>query len=218
MARQRTQRMVLWNSLLGADIAEHVQLLLVFSAHAFFLSGCVVETRIILGAGQVSTIKSYLQVMDTTVKTVVTFKSSAFNMSEPKEYFINPCCFGDDVARWLAEQLRGKGYQAAEVPGQEDFGWYFRFTESGIEHCFVIGHRPGDNNEEGLWIGWLERNRGFLASLVGARKRGVQPAAARAIHEILSGSPQIRNVRWHFERDFDSGREQAATPEPSSAQ
>jgi hypothetical protein len=33
------------NSLLGADVAEHVQLLLVFSAHAFFLSGCAVETR-----------------------------------------------------------------------------------------------------------------------------------------------------------------------------
>ena len=156
--------------------------------------------------------------MDTTVKTVVTFKSSVFNMSEPKEYFINPCCFGDDVARWLAEQLRSKGYQAAEVPGQEDFGWYFRFTKSGIEHCLVIGHRPGDNNEEGLWIGWLERSRGFLASLVGARKRGIQPAAARAIHEILSGSPQIRDVRWHFGRDFDSGREDTGTPEPSSPQ
>jgi hypothetical protein len=37
--------MVLWNSLLGADNQEHVQLLLVFSGHAFFLSGCVVEPR-----------------------------------------------------------------------------------------------------------------------------------------------------------------------------
>jgi hypothetical protein len=156
--------------------------------------------------------------MDTTFKTVVTFKSSAFNMSEPKETFINPCCFGDDVARWLAEQLRGKGYQATGEPGQEDFGWYLCFTESGIEHCFVIGHRPADNYEEGLWIGWLERTRGFLASLMGARKRGIQPAAARVIHEILSGSPQIRDVRWHFERDFDSGREETGTPEPLSAQ
>src|SRR5271169_2438471 len=37
--------MVLRNSLLGADVAEHVQLLLVFSAHAFFLSVRAVETR-----------------------------------------------------------------------------------------------------------------------------------------------------------------------------
>src|SRR6266849_9434331 len=37
--------MVLRNSLLGVDVAENVQLLLVFSAHAFFLSGYAVETR-----------------------------------------------------------------------------------------------------------------------------------------------------------------------------
>jgi len=43
--------MVLRNSLLGADVAKHITLLLIFSAHPFFLSGCVVETREILGAG-----------------------------------------------------------------------------------------------------------------------------------------------------------------------
>jgi hypothetical protein len=37
--------MILGNSLLGANIAKHVQLLLVFPVHAVFLSGCLVETR-----------------------------------------------------------------------------------------------------------------------------------------------------------------------------
>jgi hypothetical protein len=41
--------------------------------------------------------------MDTTIKTVVTFKSSAFNMSEPKKYFVNSSCFGDDLAGWLID-------------------------------------------------------------------------------------------------------------------
>jgi hypothetical protein len=154
--------------------------------------------------------------METTVKTVVTFKSSAFNMSEPREYFINPGCFGDDLAKWLAEQLRSKGHQASEVPNQEDFGWYFTFIESGVEHCFVIGHRPGDDDAEDVWIGWLERNRGFVASVLGGRKRDIQPDAAWAIHEILSSSPQIQNIRWHLRRDFDSGREEIGTPTPSS--
>lgn len=153
--------------------------------------------------------------MDTTVKTVVTFKSSPFNVSEPKEHFINPCCFGIDVARWLTEQLRAKGYQAANAPGQEDFGWYFSFLIDGLEYCFVIGHRPVNENGEGVWIGWLERSRSFVASVLGGRNRGIQPAAARAIHEILASSPQIRDVRWHFRRDFDSGREQIGTAEPA---
>lgn len=154
--------------------------------------------------------------METTVKTVVTFKSSTFNMSEPREYFVNPSCFGDDLAKWLAEQLRSKGYQASEVPGQEDFGWYFTFVESGVEHCFVIGHRAGDDDTEYLWIGWLERSRGFVASVLGGRQRDVQPDAAGAIHEILSSSPQIQNVRWHLRRDFDSGRQKTGTPTPFS--
>jgi hypothetical protein len=152
--------------------------------------------------------------MDTTVKTVVTFKSSAFNVSEPKEHFINPCCFGDDVAAWLTEQLRDKGYQAANIPGQEDFGWYFSFLVDGIEYYFVIGYRPSDENSEGVWIGWLERSRGFIASVLGGRKRGIQAAAARVIHEILASSPQIRDVRWHFRRDFDGGDEQIGTSDP----
>jgi hypothetical protein len=153
--------------------------------------------------------------METTLKTVVTFKSSAFNMSEPREYFINPCCFGDDLATWLAEQLRRKGHQASEKPGQEDFGWYFTFLISGIEYFFVIGHQPGDG-AEGAWIGWLERKRGFVAFVLGGHKRGIHPDAAWAIHEILSSSSQIQNVRWHLRRDFDSGREESGTPTPSS--
>jgi hypothetical protein len=43
------------------------------------------------------------------IRTVVTFESTAFNMAEPKEYFINPCCFGDDVAEWLIGELPRQG-------------------------------------------------------------------------------------------------------------
>ena len=42
--------MIVRNSLLGADVAEHVQLLLVFSAHALFLSVRSVETREFFGS------------------------------------------------------------------------------------------------------------------------------------------------------------------------
>jgi hypothetical protein len=149
-----------------------------------------------------------------TVRTVVTFKSSAFNYSAPRDYFINPCCFGDDVAGWLAEQLRHKGYPADDVPGQEDFGWYFAFRVSDISYCFVIGNRPGDENTEGEWIGWLERSCGLIAGLLGGRKRNIQPAAVRVIHEILSNSPQIRDSRWHFLHDFRRGREEMGTSAP----
>jgi len=51
---QGTKGMFVRNPLLGVYVAEHVQLLLVFSMHVFFLSACVVETREFLGAGLAS--------------------------------------------------------------------------------------------------------------------------------------------------------------------
>jgi hypothetical protein len=152
--------------------------------------------------------------MNPEIRTVVTFESTAFNMAEQKEYFINPCCFGDDVAKWLISELRKQGVGTDEKPGQEDFGWYLNFEVTGTGHAFVIGHRPGGKSEAGTWIGWLERNRGFVGSLFGGRKRGIEPAAADAIHGILSSSPLIRGVRWHFQHDFDKGHEERGASSP----
>ena len=140
-------------------------------------------------------------------RTVVTFRSSRFNTSEPRDYFINDCCFGDDVAKWLIEQLSSDGYQCDESAGQEDFGWYLTFRVSEIGHCFVISYRPGAApNELGEWIGWLERT-GFLRSLLGARRRGILPEAMQAINRILMNEKTVRDVTWHLRLDFDAGRE-----------
>lgn len=154
--------------------------------------------------------------MDTKVKTVVTFGSSTFNISEPRDYFINPGCFGDDVAKWLIERLRCKGYQAADTPGQEDFGWFFTFTVSGIEHCFVISYRPGNDYSEDVWIGWLERSRRLVASLLGARNNGIYLEAVEAIHGVLLDSPDIHDLRWYFQSDFDGGLEDKWSASPTS--
>ena len=143
--------------------------------------------------------------MDSEIRTVVTFNSTAFNMVEPKDYFINPSCFGDDVAKWLIDELRKRGVKTDEQPGQEDFGWYLNFEITGKGHTLLIGHRPTGEREAGTWIGWLERNPGFVGSIFGGRKRGIQPSAIEAIHRILSSSALIRVVRWHRQRDFDKG-------------
>lgn len=148
--------------------------------------------------------------MSAILRTVVKFKSPAFNTSENKDYFINPGCFGDDVARWIAQELRIKGHQACDEPGQEDFGWYLIFRVADVSHCLVLGYRPDDD----VWIGWLERDRGLIGSVFGFRKKGIQPDAVDAIQGILSDSPQINDVTWHFPRDFDHGRENLGKPQP----
>ena len=154
--------------------------------------------------------------MRSPFRTIVTFESTAFNMTEPKDYFINPCCFGDDLAEWLIKELHKLGMKADEKPGQEDFGWYLDFEVAGIRHTLVIGHRPAGETEAGTWIGWLERQRGFVGTILGRRNRGIQSSAAEVIHGILVGSPQIRDVRWHHSHDFDKGSEDRGAPSPQS--
>src|SRR5271168_96334 len=140
--------------------------------------------------------------MDSEIKTVVTFESTAFNMAEPKDYFINPCCFGDDVAMWLIGELRKQGLTTDDKPGQEDFGRYLNFEVTATAHTLVIGHRPTGETEAGTWVGWLERRRGFLGSLMGGgRDRGIHRAAIEAIDRILSNSSLIRDVRWQSRQD-----------------
>ena len=152
--------------------------------------------------------------MESQIRAVVTFESTAFNMTEAREYFLNPCCFGDDVAEWLIVELRKDGLETDEKPGQEDFGWYLNFEASGIGHTFVIGHRPDGKRQAGTWIGWLERRRGLIASILGGRKRGIQAMAVEEIHRILSRSPLIRDLQWHVQRDFNADRGERGASSP----
>ena len=136
--------------------------------------------------------------MPNDLRTEVHFRSSAFNTSEPKDYFINECCYGDDLCKWLMQELCSRGFRTDSEPGQEDFGWYFCFYVGDVKHCFVVGFQPADTDAERLWIGWLEHQAGFLGSLLGGRKRGILPEAADVLHSILSSSDKIRGIAWHF--------------------
>ena len=145
----------------------------------------------------------------------MTFEDPMFNASEPKDYFINDCCYGDDVARALMEQLRSHGIQTDTDPGQEDFGWYFGFRAGGIDHQFIIGHRPADGTSPAVWIGGLERKAGLLGTMFGARDRGIKPDAASIIHLAISSLPEVSNIHWHRKKDFDAGVEQLGKSDPT---
>jgi hypothetical protein len=146
------------------------------------------------------------------MRTLATFQSDAFNQTEPREYFINPGCYGDDACRWLMGRLRAAGLTVDAEPGQEDFGWYFCFTVPEGEHCCVVGLRPADNGEPATWISWVERQRGFLGSLLGGRNRGIAMGATAALHAAFA-APEIRNLRWHEKTEFDAGSE-SGSPHP----
>src|SRR5437660_10480628 len=56
---------------------------------------------------------------------LITVKTDLFNHRVVKPHFVNPCCFGEDFAAWLREQLSplaGSGFNLSEII-QEDYGW-----------------------------------------------------------------------------------------------
>jgi hypothetical protein len=145
---------------------------------------------------------------------VVTFRSSAFNATDPKPHFINPNCFGDDVARWLIEQFQMRGIRVDAAPRQEDFGWFFEFDVPEGKHCCVLGLREVDDPSESNWVAWIERSRGFVGSVLGMRRRDIAPSAVKSLHAVLSSHSEISNVRWHEQRDFDAAREDVGSDAP----
>jgi hypothetical protein len=146
-----------------------------------------------------------------TIRRNVIFQSTAFNTTETKDYFINEGCFGDDLARWLIDELKTRGIQAEPEPGQEDFGWYLTFRIGQTDYDFVLGYRPGENGKPD-WMCTLERSAGLVGSLFGARKRGIKPHALELIHSILSSSPQITDVRWFTDEDYRAEKNGQKTP------
>jgi hypothetical protein len=134
------------------------------------------------------------------MKTIFQFCSTEFNYTVQKDYFINPNCYGDDVAEWLCQRLSDAGFRITRKPDQEDFGWYFTFVVKEIEHCVVVGFQPNDLEHGDRWIGWVERHRGFIGSMLEGRNRGILPESIQALDSILTKSKEIQFIGW-FDRD-----------------
>lgn len=148
--------------------------------------------------------------MTSKIRTAAIFDSDAFNLTEPKDYFINPICFGDDLALWLLGKLEERDFVIDKKPGQEDFGWYILYEVDGIPYCVVIG-----GYEETRWWIEIERHLGFLGSLTGGRKRNISDAAVKAIHDILATAPEIKNLAWYGGAEFKKGIIDESTGAPA---
>jgi len=133
--------------------------------------------------------------------TVVTFQSNAFNSTVVRPYFLNPLCFGDDLAQHLVCELEKKRY-STDTPAQEDFGWYFKFSVSGKAHLFLVGRRPVEQD----WLGSIERVPFLLF------RRGVDPEAVEAIDSVLGNTALFENVKWHNAEEFDAAEKLRSNP------
>lgn len=132
--------------------------------------------------------------MATDKNLSVSFASNHFNRSDQKDYFINPSCFGDDLASWLMAALRTQNIEVEDdSPDQEDFGWYLNFEIQKSSYSCVILYQEDCER----WLCILEYNAGLVGSIFGKRKKPVPEEVAQIFDQILQSEPDIfQKVEW----------------------
>lgn len=144
----------------------------------------------------------------------VTFFSEAFNKTEEKENFINPCCFGEDVAEWLVSKLKDEPGIAKPDFYQEDWGWQMALRCNGRPLYFCIGQvEIGDAL---AWGCFVQSGLPFYKKWFGAKDDAERLQLCRIIAKILESNPEINQIRWSTPENFQLTEETASTQEPQA--
>lgn len=149
------------------------------------------------------------------MRTLVTFFSNDFNSSQPKAEFTKPTNYGDDVCRWIIQQMRESGVDVDDDPQQDDNGWYFCFRIPVGRFCVLVSCRPAPDPDESLWICWIENQCGFVGSLLGHRLKNISPHAVETLNRALSKNSRVTGTMWHHYEKFKEGYEQSGAELPS---
>ncbi len=127
----------------------------------------------------------------------ILFETDRFNLSEVKEHFINPCCFGEDATEWLRQRLTEKGLTAGAT-GQEDWGWYLFARQDSRSYFLGVGgyHRESAvGKNDGEWRIMVEKKRSVWEKLQGKNELTEDDPILAILEEILRREADIRKVR-----------------------
>ena len=144
--------------------------------------------------------------MERQTRTQVSFVTKLFNTEEVKDYFINPCCFGDDCAQWLIDRLASQNIEKIdEKPTQEDWGWCF-FVSTGQRNFLIGVGLTEDAEPSNTWLVFVESQLGWIDR----RFSGKSDASAlletcAAVDRALKSASGISDVRWHYKEDWIKG-------------
>lgn len=85
----------------------------------------------------------------------ITVETDLFEHKEVQPDFINPCCFGEDFAFWLKQQvspLQDSGFIFSE-PIQEDYGWGLWATRKDDRFWIAISYEGnGPQEPPARWV------------------------------------------------------------------
>ena len=119
------------------------------------------------------------------------FESTAFATRPGEDERTNPKLYGEALARWLAEQLRGRDLDAGEVFA-EDFGWCVPVAV-GPKGVHVVCANEDERTDR--WQVYCFVERGFMAALL---RRSDDTDALMTVFTVvrdcLSNAPDVRGL------------------------
>jgi hypothetical protein len=127
----------------------------------------------------------------------ILFKTNRFNLSKVGEHFINPCCFGEDLAAWLRIKLNERRVEVDQAY-QEDWGWELPAACGNDSYYLCMSGNSDElstDQNEGEWRIIIEKRRTIGQRLSGAGKITANDEMVKTIEQILSGEPTVREVR-----------------------
>ncbi len=127
------------------------------------------------------------------MKDHVHFQTRMFNTTEVRAHFINPRCFGEDLALWLAERLSDQSVVCAS-PFQEDWGWRLP-VEVGASKFFINIGLMDEPSAAPIWLAWVE-SRGLMSRFLNPRASDAKEALCHRLSTVLVSAPEISNVEW----------------------
>ena len=127
----------------------------------------------------------------------MTVETDLFEHREVKPHFINPCCFGEDFAKWLQGQLADlatAGFEFSE-PIQEDYGWGFRVRRGKESFWIALSFcGEGPTEEPAEWVVSVVSDPGLnVLRRLFHRPDAQALARLRArVWQVLRSTPEIR--------------------------
>ena len=116
-------------------------------------------------------------------------ETDLFEHREVKPHFINPCCFGEDFAAWLKQELSRSADLGVEFsePIQEDYGWGFWATR-GKDRFWIALSYVGDGPQEApaQWLVSVTNDPGFNLA-----KRLFHKPNQQALGQLRNGVRQV---------------------------
>jgi hypothetical protein len=133
------------------------------------------------------------------------FRTDRFNLTKVRQHFINPCCFGEDLAAWLRGKLSERGIRADEAY-QEDWGWELPLKVGSRRYYVGVGGYSDDEKTDmGEWRIIVEKPRSLREWITGKGKILPADQIVKAIEEILAGEPDFQGLRLETD-DAAQGR------------